>query len=306
MHLHAPVVWLAFFSSSLVDLQFALLARGHLIVSLFHSAEKDLSSLVDMCRSFYDLMHRHKQEAQLSIFAPVLQFIANLSGQSEFTTNLTGIFMDEQQVTNQTMAKNRNRLACQGMHLCKLVLATLVWDFELARDQLRKFDLLKQKNEMLQQLVVLELFYGGIALLSVARPEVRKARGNLRCLQSLRRQAPSEYGNKILLLEAEFAALRGNVTKAMEKFLTSIALSARQSLIHDQALACERTYLFLKKSGKETEGMHYLIEARSLYQTWGCFAKVRHLDELLKALRMKQINRHPVMPSRAKKPLIIL
>ena len=90
-----------------------------------------------------------------------------------------------------------------------------------------------------------------------------------------------------MLLEAELAALRGNATETMEKFLTSIAVSARQSLIHDQALARERVYLFLKKKGKVTEGMQYLNEARSLYQTWGCLAKVRHLDELLKARATK-------------------
>ena len=198
--------------------------------------------------------------------------------------------MDEQHVTNQTMEKNQNRLACQIMHLCKLVLATFLWDFELARDQLRKFERLKQKNELLQQLVVMELFYGGLALLSVDKPEVRKARGDLRSLRSLRRQAPSEHSNKILLLEAELAALSGNATKAMEKFLTSIALSERQLLIQDQALACERTYLFLRKEGKVTEGMRYLNEARALYQTWGCVAKVRHLDECIKTTRTKQID----------------
>ena len=224
------------------------------------------------------------------MFVPVLQLMANLSGNSESTTILTGTFMNEEQVTNQAMAKNQHRLACQVMHLCKFVVATLVWDFELARDQLRKFERLKQKNELLQQLVVMELFYGGIALLSIDRPEVRKARRNLRFFQSLRRQVPFEYSNKILLLEAELAALSGKANKAMEKFLTSIALSARLSLINDQALACERTYLFLRREGKVTEGMHYLNEARSLYQTWGCLAKVRHIDDLIKAPRMNQID----------------
>jgi hypothetical protein len=85
-----------------------------------------------------------------------------------------------------------------------------------------------------------------------------------------------------------------------EKFLTSIAVSASPSLIHDQALACERVYLFLKKEGKVTEGMQYLNESQSLYQTWGCLAKVRHLDELLETPRRNKID--PVMPLGAKKP----
>jgi tetratricopeptide (TPR) repeat protein len=224
-------------------------------------------------------MHQYKQEALLLLFAPSMQMIANLAGQSESATIMTGAFMDEREVLNRA-SSNGDILSLQFVHIYKLMLATFLWDFELARDHLRKFERLKQKFEMSQPVVVMELFYGGIALLSTDRPRVRKAKGNLRRLKSLCQYAPELHTSKICLLEAELAAAAGNATKAMEKFHTSIALSQRQMVLHEQALACERMFLFLRKVGKVTEAINYLNEAKSLYQTWGCVAKVRQLDDL--------------------------
>lgn len=190
--------------------------------------------------------------------------------------------MDEQKVLNEA-SSNPDALLVQHVHLCKLCLAIFLWDFGLARDQLRKIELLKQKNEMAQPMVVMELFYGGLALVSTDRPEVRKAKGKLRRLKGLCRHAPSLHASKICLLEAELAAAAGNATRATDKFHTSIALAQREMASHEQAIACERMFLFLKKEGKITEAIYYLNEAKSLYQTWGCVAKVRHIDDFLTA-----------------------
>jgi tetratricopeptide (TPR) repeat protein len=211
-----------------------------------------------------------------------MQMIANFAGQSESATILTGAFMEEREVLNRA-SSNRDALSMQlvQVHICKLTLATFFGDFELARDHLRKFELLIPKNGLHQPIVVMALFFGGIALLSSNRPEVRKAKGKLRHLKNLCRHAPSLHASKICLLEAELAVAAGNATRAMEKFHTSIALSQREMVLHEQALACERMSLFLRKEGNIAEAIYYLNEAKSLYQTWGGVAKVRQLDEFL-------------------------
>ena len=188
--------------------------------------------------------------------------------------------MDECEVLNEA-SSNPDAMSLQQLHFSKLALAIFFWDYELARDQLKKIELLKQKNEMAQPMVVMELFYGGIALLSMDKPDVRNAKGKLRRLKGLCRHAPSLLASKICLLEAELAAAAGNATRATEKFHTSIALSQRQMVFPEQALACERMFLFLKNEGKMTEAIYYLNEAKSLYQTWGSVAKVRHIDDFL-------------------------
>ena len=238
--------------------------------------------MLGICRSLYDQMHQYKQDALLSTSTPLMQFIANLAGQAESATILTGAFMDERDVLNCS-SLNRDTLYFQlvQVHVFKLTLATFVWDFDLARDQLRKFELLKHKIELSQPIVVMELFYGGIALLSTDRPEMRNAKGKLRRLKGLCRHAPSLHASKICLLEAELAAAAGNATRAMEKFHIAIAHSQRQLLLQDEALACERISIFLRKEGKLTEAIYYLNTAKRLYQTWGCVAKVRQLDAFL-------------------------
>ena len=262
--------------------QFALLARSLLLGSLFLSAEKDLEYVLGICSDLYDQICRYKQDALLLIFAPMMQCLANLAGQSASPTVLTGAFMNEEDAVHQATT-NQHNVAFQQIHVGKMILATFVWDFDLARDQLRKFERLKEKSGLSPHMVVMELFYGGIASLSTNKPDVRKAKGNIVRLKSLDRHAPCLYASKICLLEAELVAVSGNAYDAMKKFITSIALSQRLLLVHDQALACERTFLFLRKEGRVTEGMYYIKEARSLYQSWGCGAKVRHLDDVLAA-----------------------
>jgi hypothetical protein len=258
------------------------MARFWLFVSLYFSAEKNLEYVLGICRSLYDQVHHYKQDALRLLCVPSMQMIANFAGQSESATILTGAFMDEREVLNRA-SSNRVAVSMQlvQVHICKLALATFWGDFELARDQLRKFELLKAKNGLHQPVVVMELFYGGIALLSTDRPEVRKAKVKLRRLKGLCRHAPSLYASKICLLEAELAVAAGNAIRAMEKFHTSMARSQREMVFHEQALACERMSLFLRKEGKITEAICYLNEAKSLYQTWGCVAKVRQLDDFL-------------------------
>ena len=256
------------------------MARFWLYATLFFSAEKDLEYVLGICRSLYDQLHQYKQDALLSMFAPSMQMIANFAGQSESPTILTGAFMDERKVLDQA-SSNPDALLVQHVHLCNLTLAVFLWDFELARDQLRKIEILKQKNEMAQPMVVMDLFYGGISLLSMDRPEVRKAKEKLRRLKGMCRHAPSLHSSKICLLEAELAVAAGNATRATEQFHTAIALSQRQMVSHEQALACERMFLFLRKEGKMTEAIYYINEAKSLYQMWGCVAKVRHIDDFL-------------------------
>jgi len=187
--------------------------------------------------------------------------------------------MNEAELTCRLAAEQDN-MTLQMFLLFKVTLGVFVCDFHMACDQLQKFKRLKRKNVLSPAMLLMELYYGGIALLSADIPCVRKAKSNLRRLRQFNGHAPCLFTNKICLLEAELAAVKGNTRAALEKFGISIALSQRQSLLHDQALACERASFFLRKLGRATEATLYLNEARTLYQEWGCVAKIRQIDEI--------------------------
>lgn len=58
------------------------------------------------------------------------------------------------------------------------------------------------------------------------------------------------YMYKICLLEAELAALGGDIDAALEKFVMSIALLQRDSLLHDQALGLRKGVSVSEKAGQ--------------------------------------------------------
>jgi len=208
-----------------------------------------------------------------------MQVISNLVGQSENPTILTGAFMNEEEVTTRFGVDGKN-LALPMTVLFKLVLSVYMHDFEGARSNLAKFKRIKAKSGSSPPMQLLEFFYGAIALLSMDKPKVRKVKASLRWLRRCRRYAPCLFTGKICLVEAELAAVRQDWATAWEKFELSIAVAQRETLVNEQAFACERAALFMKSSGKMVEAARYFDEARVLYQKWGCYMKVRHLDQI--------------------------
>ena len=68
------------------------------------------------------------------------------------------------------------------------------------------------------------------------------------------------------------------VDTALSKYRQSIEAAKKEAFLHEQALACERAGLALRKIGRENEALKFLVDAQSLYKSWGAKIKVEQMQ----------------------------
>jgi hypothetical protein len=112
------------------------------------------------------------------------------------------------------------------------------------------------------------------------RQYMQVAKRNLKELKEYAQDAPSNCQNKVLLLEAEMAANEGNMDMALAKFVRSADLAGSEGLVHEQALACERAGMALRRCSDFPGAVQHLVRARDLYQKWGANVKVSQMTQM--------------------------
>ena len=93
--------------------------------------------------------------------------------------------------------------------------------------------------------------------------------------------------NKVLLVEADLEVLKGNFDIAESKYRQSIVFAEHEGFLPEQALACEklaRMLLVHNSSGNYAKAESYLIQARSLYKTYGAVILVERITNQLESL----------------------
>lgn len=126
---------------------------------------------------------------------------------------------------------------------------------------------------------------------SHAASKMRTVRSCLKVLHKFADHCPENVDNKILLLEAEIARLRGNEEVAQLKYDESINLAEREGNLMETALACERAGLFFREIGSPADALAYFERAQSLYLEWGSpvlMEKVKDIAET-ERLRLKSL-----------------
>ncbi len=91
---------------------------------------------------------------------------------------------------------------------------------------------------------------------------------------------PATFRNKLLLVEAELARLRGNGLLALKCYEQSASAAAAGGFIHEQALAHEFAGMLCEANGLQLSGHQHLRSAHDCYRRWGAVGKVRHLEAL--------------------------
>eukprot|EP00804_Cyclotella_cryptica_P016554 CCRYP_004743-RA/>CCRYP_004743-RA protein AED:0.15 eAED:0.15 QI:0/1/0.75/1/0.28/0.37/8/0/861 len=77
------------------------------------------------------------------------------------------------------------------------------------------------------------------------------------------------FKNKRLLLEAEFNFLKGDHQMAMHCYTASIKEAHAHRFYHEEGLACEKAATFLLHENDHDGALHYFINAKKCYETWG-------------------------------------
>ena len=85
--------------------------------------------------------------------------------------------------------------------------------------------------------------------------------------------------HQLLILDAEDAAVKGNLKQAQEVYLKAIIASVRGGFLHDAGLANERYALYLDQHNQKTDASHHMKQAIRYYAEWGASRKVKMLNE---------------------------
>ncbi len=92
---------------------------------------------------------------------------------------------------------------------------------------------------------------------------------NRRDLARWAAHAPANYRRKSLLLDAEWAAAKGQVLVALRRYDEAVAQAARDGALLDEGLAAERAAQFCLNRNLGTAGQQYLAQAIATYARWG-------------------------------------
>ena len=137
-------------------------------------------------------------------------------------------------------------------------------------------------------------FFEGLARAALARATEGPAREAHRAsmtalIDRFRRWAqecPENHAHRLALLEAERAALDGEVALAMERYEEAIEGALSQGFPHLAALASELCGKFHLAGRRVRVARPYLLSAVQGYRRWGALAKVRHLARELPELQL--------------------
>lgn len=89
---------------------------------------------------------------------------------------------------------------------------------------------------------------------------------------------PGILEHKVLLLQAEVAATRGDTSRARPLFSDAVRLAAAAGITQEEALACELAARCSIGAGDRDAARSYLRAAHRAYLKWGAITKVRALE----------------------------
>ncbi|MFW6237002.1 MAG: BREX system ATP-binding domain-containing protein, partial [Desulfosudaceae bacterium] len=104
-----------------------------------------------------------------------------------------------------------------------------------------------------------------------------------KCLKKYRRwsrSCPENFLHKQLLMQAEWARVRGKRDLAARRYHEALVSARESDCVHNVGLTGELAARFYFSIGYEEIGRAYIIEARNAYHRWGASAKVRRLEQL--------------------------
>ena len=269
------------------DIEYAMIGAHVYSMNAFMSGEP-LPALEGKMKKYVELMNTYKQGPWAAATSVQLQMIHNLMGRASNPLVLRGEIMTDDKVREVATVRDMESYESYFVQVMvwRLLLAYHFGNLELALSIASESR--QAINGLGSFLVSVHCFYDGLTALLAAshtryqdkrRVHLSVARKALKKLRMLGRHCSENCKNKICLLEAEFAASRGDVDKAVMLYNKSISLAQKEGFIHEEALAHERAGTTLQSALYGKQCLLYLHKALHLYQEWGAIAKVDHMQK---------------------------
>ncbi len=119
-------------------------------------------------------------------------------------------------------------------------------------------------------------YYGALAL-AAAGDRAGAARHYDR-LTTFAKTGPETFGFRVAIVGAELARLDDQPLEAERLFELALGKARAAGLVHEEALTCEIAARFYDARRLSTIARAFRAQARSCYEKWGAFGKVRDLD----------------------------
>jgi hypothetical protein len=220
---------------------------------------------MDLIR-FTKWMEAQKQQAALTLAKPCLFFIRVLMGKIKDP-------MDSNYVS-----VNKERM----------IIGYLFGHYEEAAGSFVKHE----KGAPPSYSLIQAMMFRGLVSLTLARQGIQKrkhmrtAQGIIKYMQKAAKKCPENYSDKLFLLEAESASVRGKADIAYQKFTCAIAMAAASGFTFIHAIALERVgwHVFRQSNADVALAESNFDQACSRYEEWGAYAKVEHLRNEVSSL----------------------
>jgi hypothetical protein len=271
------------------DIEYSCLC-AYLWSSRSTSAGFPLDKIEDQRTKFQITMKSRRQESLLRMSTPHLQAIRYYRGMDAD--------MDETDSMLQFSIANNLQATSQIIYWSKAQTALLFNDLDCADELACVADLSKNLVRIppTPELAHITFLNGMIAFAMLGgfgngkprrtrRQYKRDGKSMLKSLKSFAQWCPANFGASKQLLEAELAAVNGQVGLAMECYVCAIALAKDNGNLFIQALANERAgrYCFHSLCLRQT-ALSYFKHSLLAYTSWAAMRKVDHLREELKSM----------------------
>mmetsp|Transcript_12943 Transcript_12943/g.17413 ORF Transcript_12943/g.17413 Transcript_12943/m.17413 type:complete len:250 (+) Transcript_12943:3-752(+) len=210
------------------------------------------------------------------------QCVLNLMGRSENPLALQGTAMNEDDLFEHVAPENVEYVS-QILYFYRLMLAHTFCEHKVVVDIANKSRVTLAKTLPGFFIVVLHVFFDGLAACALARESSsRKHKKIIKvAIKKMKRWAthsPSNCKHKLLLLKAEYCAIRGKKSFACKAYNAALDAANKSGMMQDEALTYERAALFFRDLGDEVKSSRYLAIAHQLYLDWGADAKSSQLQ----------------------------
>lgn len=249
-----------------------------------------LEKLNDFFIDYFQLMKKINQIDMYVLLKCARQCVLSLRGKTLSFPSLSDEVFDED-IQRNNLTKLKSPFPICLFHLYKLPILYLAGHYGEA---LKTALYLEEKKQLLYAIYYESdrIFYHSLTLAALYGDAPEREKGDYlktikngkKLLQGWTKSCPENFSQKLALLKAEEARIKGNGKLAEKEYQTAIHEAEQSSFLNLEALSSELFGKHLLAEKKLEKASVYLNKARQLYSRWGAEAKVDQLTEHFKEL----------------------
>lgn len=264
------------------DNEWASYAAHNLVYQLF-LAGTHLHNLAKKAETLDLQIEKFKQDLTLRRLRIFRQAIENILYETPQPDLLRGVCYDESSIDIGEVTKE-NEVYFQNLYILKLYLALLF----NKPDEAKKYIAFAQRFQETVKGTALDpmfYFYRSLAIAdasinsSVRRSILKQVRQDIRQLKKFEKLSPYYNRHKVLLLQAEYHYLKGEMETAKIFYDKALKTATENGMQNDLAFCWERAGQFFLNTKQDLLADFYLQNAYRAYKRWGADAKMLQMEK---------------------------